>query len=152
MYIPPVEPDIRPAGLPPSPQPETMGPQGQEGMMGGAVAWADVAERTIIPGFHGKFIHSGHMSFALWRLEAGAILPPHEHPHEQVVHVFSGELEIFVAGARHRCTPGTVLVIPPGARHHGTVLAEASVMDVFSPVREDYRDGGATVLGGAASG
>lgn len=115
--------------------------------MGGIEAWAEIEERTIIPGFHGRFIHSGQMTFALWRIEVGAVLPLHFHTHEQVVHVFSGELEIVVEGVAHRCTPGTVLVIPPNARHEGRAVAEASVMDVFSPVREDYRRGGETVLG-----
>jgi quercetin dioxygenase-like cupin family protein len=111
--------------------------------------WDAIAERTIIPGFHGKFIHSEHMTFALWRLEAGAVLPPHSHPHEQVVHVYSGELEITVEGKRHLLSVGTVLAIPPNARHEGRVLSEARVLDVFSPVREDYRDGAvATLLGG----
>jgi quercetin dioxygenase-like cupin family protein len=120
--------------------------------MGDTKAWAEIEERTIIPGFHGRFIHSAEMTFALWRIEAGATLPLHQHLHEQVVHVFSGELEIVVEGVAHRVTPGTVLVIPPHAWHEGRALAEASVMDVFSPVREDYRDGGETVLGKAGRG
>lgn len=113
------------------------------------LAWAELEERTIIPGFHGRFMHSGQMSFVLWRLEAGAVLPEHAHPHEQVVHVHSGELEMTVEGETTSCGPGTVLVIPPQARHAGRVLSDASVMDVFAPVREDYRDGGPTVLAGA---
>lgn len=117
-----------------------------------STAWADLEEQTVIPGFHGRFIHSEHMSFVLWRLEAGAVLPEHAHPHEQVVHVFSGELEMTVAGETTSCGPGTVLVIPPHARHSGRVLSDASVMDVFSPVREDYRDGGAPLLAGALEG
>lgn len=120
--------------------------------MGGIEVWADVKERTIIPGFHGKFIHSGQMTFALWRIDAGATLPLHSHMHEQVVHVFSGELEIVIEGVAHRCTPGTVLVIPPNAQHEGRAIAASSVMDVFSPVREDYRGGGETVLGAAGRG
>lgn len=120
--------------------------------MGGIEAWADVEERTIIPGFHGKFIHSGQMTFALWRIDKGAVLPLHTHLHEQVVHVYSGELEIVIEGVAHRVTPGKVLVIPPNAHHEGRALADSSVMDVFTPVREDYRGQGETVLGGAIKG
>ena len=113
------------------------------------IAWADIVERTIIPGFHGRFIHSEHMTFALWRLEAGAVLPRHSHPHEQVVHVQSGELEITLEGAPNLLRAGTVLVIPPHAVHEGIARTEVHVMDVFSPVREDYRDGGgAGILAG----
>ena len=121
--------------------------------MAGTMAWAEQAEREVIPGFHGRFIHSEQMTFALWRIDKGAVLPPHAHHHEQVVHVFSGELEIAVEGVAHRCTPGTVLVIPANARHEGRAVSEVSVMDVFAPVREDYRSGaGAETLLGAAKG
>ena len=116
-------------------------------------AWAEREERTVIPGFHGRFVHSERLTFALWRIEAGAVLPLHRHEHEQVVHVYSGELEIVLEGVAHRCTPGTVLVIPPNARHEGRALSDSAVMDVFAPVREDYRDAaGATVLGAAQRG
>jgi hypothetical protein len=39
-----------------------------------------------------------------------------------------------------------MLVIPSGVRHEGRVIAEASVLDVFAPVREDYRDGAPSLL------
>ena len=110
----------------------------------GAVAWADQPGREVIPGFHGRFIHSGHMTFARWHIDADAELPEHSHIHEQVVHVFSGEFELVLEGTPHRCTPGTVLVIPPNARHSGRAITDCEVMDVFSPVREDYREGGGT--------
>ena len=57
--------------------------------------WADRPEREVFPGFHGRFIHSGRMTFARWRIDAGAVLPEHSHEHEQVVHMFAGELEGF---------------------------------------------------------
>lgn len=107
----------------------------------GPLAWADLPLREVIPGFRGRFIHSERMTFALWDFTRGAVLPLHRHPHEQVVHVLEGELEITLAGVRHHLTAGTVLVIPPDAPHEGRMLTDARVMDVFSPVREDYRDG-----------
>jgi quercetin dioxygenase-like cupin family protein len=104
-----------------------------------SVNWDGLAERTVFPGFHGRFVHSERMTFARWRIEAGATLPEHSHMHEQVVHTYSGELELVVDGVTHRLTAGTVLVIPPNAPHSGRALAECDVMDVFAPVREDYR-------------
>ncbi len=118
--------------------------------MSGAMAWAEQPEREVVPGFHGRFIHSERMTFALWRIEAGALLPEHNHPHEQVLHLYSGEFELVLDGTPHHCMPGTVLAIPPGIRHSGRAITECAVMDVFAPVREDYRagTGGATLLGG----
>lgn len=115
-------------------------------------AWADIEERTIIAGFHGRFIHSERMSFAKWRVEEGAVLPIHAHPHEQVMLVFSGRLEVSIEGDRHLLIAGDVLVIPANARHEGKALADTEVMDVFAPVREDYRDPDSGTVLGAASG
>jgi quercetin dioxygenase-like cupin family protein len=117
--------------------------------MSAPIFWSELPEREVIPGFHGRFVSSERMSFVLWRLEAGAVLPPHEHPHEQVVQVYSGELEMSMAGQTRRLTAGSVLVIPPGVRHEGRVLADASVLDVFAPVREDYRGGAPSLLAAA---
>lgn len=108
--------------------------------------WDDVEERTIVPGMHGRFIHSDSMTFALWRIEKDARVPLHSHPHEQVAHVRSGELEMIVGGRKHLLAPGAVLVIPGNVPHEGRALTEVSVMDVFSPVREDYREGGPNIL------
>jgi quercetin dioxygenase-like cupin family protein len=118
------------------------------------MSWDGVEERTIIPGFHGRFISSERMTFVFWRLDPGAAAPEHSHPHEQVVHVYSGELEFVVDGSRAVLKAGDVLHIPSNVRHSGTALSEVRVMDVFSPVCEDYRGGFArTVLSEAlASG
>ena len=40
--------------------------------------------------FHGRFVHSERMTFAWWRIEPGAEVPEHDHPHEQVVNVLEG--------------------------------------------------------------
>lgn len=114
-------------------------------------AWEKMEPRTVIPGFHGRFVHSATMTFALWDIDAGATLPEHSHPHEQVVHLHEGQLELMVEGERIVAGPGSVVAIPPNAIHSGRALASCRVLDVFCPVREDYRDGvGATILGDAA--
>ena len=113
-------------------------------------AWEKIEPSTVIPGFHGRFVHSATMTFALWDIEAGARLPEHSHPHEQVVHLYEGQLELTVEGERIVAAPGMVVAIPPNARHSGQALTSCRVLDVFCPVREDYRDGvGATILGDA---
>lgn len=112
--------------------------------------WDEIGERTIIKGFHGKFLHSERMTFVMWRFDAGTILPGHRHPHEQVAILFEGKLEITVEGESFVCTPGSVLVIPPNAWHEGRFLTETRVLDVFAPVREDYREGSATTILNAA--
>ena len=113
--------------------------------------WAKVQQRTVIPGFVGRFLHSDTMTFALWEIAAGAVLPEHSHHHEQVALVQEGEFEMTVEGVTRKVSAGMVSVIPSNARHYGRALTDCRILDVFYPVREDYREGaGTTILGDAA--
>jgi quercetin dioxygenase-like cupin family protein len=91
------------------------------------------------------------MTFALWRMDEGTVLPRHSHPHEQVVHMLEGALELTVGDERTLLEPGMVLVIPADVPHEGRALTAVRVMDAFAPVRVDYRDGGPTILATAAA-
>ena len=100
---------------------------------------ADIEAREIVPGYRARFLHSGTMTFAYWEVDAGAALPEHDHPHEQVAHVLEGRFELTLDGEARVLEPGLVAVIPPGARHGGRALTDCRLLDVFHPVREDYR-------------
>lgn len=116
------------------------------------VDWFALDVRTVIPGFHGRFAHSSQMTFALWDVEEGAVLPPHRHPHEQVIHVLEGRFEATVDGVRSVLEPGMVGIVLPNTPHSGRALTPCRILDVFSPVREDYRDGTGAVLKDALGG
>ncbi len=105
----------------------------------------------MIPGFHGRFAHSSMMTFALWEIDEGALLPVHDHPHEQVAHVLDGRFEITIDGVTEVLSAGMVGVILPHQIHSGRALTACRILDVFAPVREDYRDGATSVLQAAAA-
>lgn len=92
-----------------------------------------------MPGFKGKFIHTDTMTLAYWTIAEGSILPTHHHHHEQVINMMEGELELILDGVTHRLTAGDILVIPSNRPHGGKAITEVKVLDVFHPVREDYR-------------
>lgn len=72
----------------------------------------DVKGKTIVPGLYGRFVHGENVTLSFVDIEPGAQLPEHSHPHEQI----------------------------PGNTPHGAHARTAcKVLDVFSPVREDYR-------------
>ena len=75
--------------------------------------------KRIVPGFRARFIHSANMTFALWDIDAGASLPEHAHPHEQVIHLLEGEFSLTIAGKSNVIKAGSVAVVPSNARHSG---------------------------------
>jgi quercetin dioxygenase-like cupin family protein len=96
--------------------------------------------REVFPGFKGRFIHSAHMTFVHWTIEAAAVFPRHAHPHEQVVNMIEGEFELTVDGETRVLGPRGVAIIPANAMHSGKALTRCRILDVFYPIREDYRD------------
>jgi len=100
---------------------------------------ADRAAREIVPGFTARFVHSENMTFSYWQVKEGAVLPEHSHPHEQVANLIAGKFEMTVAGETRTIEPGMVAVIPSEAKHSGRALTDCYILDVFYPIREDYR-------------
>jgi quercetin dioxygenase-like cupin family protein len=98
-----------------------------------------LAEKEIVPGFHGKFAHTENMTASFWRIEAGAELPEHAHPQEQISVVVAGQFEMTLDGKKELLEKGKVALIPANVKHSGKALTDCEIMDVFYPVREDYR-------------
>jgi quercetin dioxygenase-like cupin family protein len=72
------------------------------------------------------------------RFEAGAVGPAHRHPHVQCSLVESGCFDITISGRTERLGAGDSFLVPPDAVH-GAVAVEAGVLlDVFTPMREDF--------------
>ena len=100
--------------------------------------WSTKA-REIMPGFRGHFVHSEHTTHVFWDAMEGASVPDHSHPHEQIVNMLEGTLELVVDGMKFVLNAGDVLVIEGGRVHGGVALTACKILDVFSPVREEYR-------------
>ncbi len=99
----------------------------------------EMETRELVSGATVAFVHSGSMTLAYWHFEPGVSVPEHAHPHEQVVNVIEGSFELTVDGNGVRLGPGSVVVIPPDASHSGDSVTACRIIDVFHPVREDYR-------------
>ena len=98
-----------------------------------------LSTRELFPGFTARLVHTDRITQSFVQAIAGSTFPDHQHPHEQVVTVLEGELELVVDGKPHRLTPGTSYVIPPDVPHHGTAITNCRVLDTFAPARDDYR-------------
>jgi quercetin dioxygenase-like cupin family protein len=100
----------------------------------------EVPGKKILPGFRSKFVHSENMTVSYCTIKAGATLPEHAHPHEQITNMLEGEFEMVIDGETRILKANTVTVIPSNAKHSGRALTDCKIIDVFYPVREDYRD------------
>jgi quercetin dioxygenase-like cupin family protein len=61
----------------------------------------------------------------------------HQHPHEQISYIISGRTEFTVGNKTAWVEAGDIIVIPPNTDHGGGE-SECSMIDFFTPVREDF--------------
>lgn len=74
-------------------------------------------------------------------MEPGAEIPWHSHPHEQGGMLIRGRLELSIGSETRIVEPGAMFLIPGHVPHRARALDEpVLVLDVFSPVREDYAE------------
>ena len=100
---------------------------------------SSIQPKEIAPGYAARFVHTDNITCSFVDIKAGAALKEHAHVHEQVMQVLQGEFELTLAGEPIRFGPGTVVVIPSNVPHSGLAITDCKVLDVFNPVREDYR-------------
>ncbi|SDQ48207.1 cupin domain-containing protein [Flagellimonas zhangzhouensis] len=100
---------------------------------------ADITPKEIMPGYHGKLVHGEQMSWVFWDVDKDAEVPEHHHIHEQIMHVVEGTFEFTLGGKTDIYHPGDVVVIPSNVPHSGKALTPCKLMDIFTPVREEYR-------------
>ena len=75
------------------------------------------------------------------KFEKGAIGSLHSHFHTQTTFCHSGKFEFTIDGEKHVIEAGDGLYIKPNLLHSAVCLEPGVVLDVFSPVREDFLDG-----------
>ena len=80
------------------------------------------------------------MMLSVVTFEPDALVPDHAHPHEQMGLLLSGRLEFTVGGVTRTLEPGDIWRIPGTVPHSARAVGGPAVaLDVFHPVREDYR-------------
>lgn len=68
----------------------------------------------------------------------GAVGALHHHPHTQITYVASGKFEFTIDGEVHTVTAGDTLLKQDGVEHGCTCLEEGILVDIFTPMREDF--------------
>ena len=91
-----------------------------------------------VPGWTGRFFHSGNMTFAFWDVAAGAgPVPEHEHPNEEVWNILEGEFAVRIAGEERTVGPGMAAVVPAETLHAVRPLGSGRALVVDFPLREE---------------
>ena len=92
----------------------------------------------IWDGIYGQIHHSNTITCAHITIDAGVSLPEHNHIHEQWSHLLEGEMEWNLGGEKRTMKAGETAYVPSNVPHSARALTRCKLIDVFSPVREDW--------------
>jgi quercetin dioxygenase-like cupin family protein len=92
----------------------------------------------IFDGITGTMFHSANITFAHVTLEKDAVVPEHNHIHEQWTHVMDGEMHFNINGEEAVLTSGMTAFIPSNMPHSAKAITLCKVIDCFLPVRQDF--------------
>lgn len=73
------------------------------------------------------------------KFEKGAIGAMHSHPHEQIGYIIEGSLLYKEEGKEDVVlNAGDSYLVPPHVMHGIECLTKVKLMDIFTPMREDF--------------
>lgn len=92
----------------------------------------DIMKRKIFTGEYVMLVHN--------TVDSGTDVPTHNHHHEQIVFVLSGECVVEMEGEIYTLAANDMLLVPSNAKHKVTVTSKEPLVaiDIFSPIREDF--------------
>ncbi len=85
-------------------------------------------------------VFSDRMLLSHWNIKAGIQFGEHSHPFEQAGFVISGRLRIIIDGRPTDLHAGDAYLLPMDVKHDAVALEDVEIIDIFSPLREEYID------------
>ena len=103
--------------------------------------WNELDRETVRPGVSRAGFRGDDVMLVMNWLQPGMETRPHSHPCEQIVYVVTGRMRFVIADEEIEVGAGGLVRIPPDVMHYGEPIGDEEVLnlDVFAPLREDYR-------------
>jgi quercetin dioxygenase-like cupin family protein len=103
--------------------------------------WTKVPIEQVANGIKRQMIVGENVMVCRFTFDPFVVTDVHTHPHEQVTLVIKGKAKFTIDGLAVIVAAGDVLHFPPHNSHGATMLDEEVVLiDIFSPIREDFLD------------
>ena len=101
--------------------------------------WSTIPVEQIADGIERQMIWGDRLMVCRLRFRPRVVTSVHTHPHEQITIVERGRVLFTINGTERVAAAGDVLHFPPELPHGAKILDEEVVLvDIFTPVREDF--------------
>jgi len=98
------------------------------------IAWEKMAE-----GVHRKIMaYDPNLMVVKVKFDTGGIGTLHHHYHSQITHIQGGAFEVEINKEKKILRDGDAFFAPPNVVHGVVCLEAGMLVDVFSPMREDF--------------
>ncbi len=103
--------------------------------------WNDLPNEVVRKGVSRSGFRGEDVLLVMNKIEPGMDINPHSHPFEQVVYIVEGRVRFHVGDDEMEAGPGSLIRIPPDVVHYAEPIGDepALNLDVFAPIRDDYR-------------
>lgn len=103
--------------------------------------YENIAPFEVLPGVRIRAPFGLNLMLSYLEMDAGAIVPLHQHPHEQGGIVLEGTIQLTIGDEVRIVRKDAMYMVPPNVPHEAIAIdGPAVILDVFSPVREDYAE------------
>ncbi len=101
--------------------------------------WTTVPVEQLEEGIERQMLVGENVMICRLRFAPHVVTPAHDHPHEQMTLVEQGRVLFTIGDSQQVAQTGDVLHFPPGTWHGATMMEQEVVLiDIFSPIREDF--------------
>lgn len=100
----------------------------------GSLEWETVNERVK----RKIMAYDNSLMLVKAAFQQGGVGPIHHHYHSQITHIESGVFEVTIGKETKTLKAGDSYYIPPNVPHGATAIEAGLLIDVFSPMREDF--------------
>ena len=100
----------------------------------------DLPTVKMLPGINRRAVWLDGVMLTFFTFAPNAVVPEHDHPHEQITLVTRGAMEFTLDGEAKVLRAGEGVCIPPNVAHKAVILdEETEAIDAWNPPREDYK-------------
>jgi len=103
--------------------------------------WDQIQEDSLNPLAGRKALHGDGITVARFRFDKGNVVAMHHHINDQVTMIESGKVRFNLDGEIKELGAGEFLHVGPDIPHGNEALENTVIIEIFSPIREDWIKG-----------
>jgi quercetin dioxygenase-like cupin family protein len=103
--------------------------------------WNTMPAEQLNPEITRRAVHTENLTIARLQIAKVAVVPEPSHVSEQVATVERGALRFVIGGRELVLRGGESVAIPSNVPHSVVALEDTTVVDIFSPRRDDWLRG-----------